>query len=283
MVYLILHHGYKPKYYDPLGDKPKNICTYITADHVARFYGVMMARIWSNNSSIDNMWSVREILDAVPSVKESMPQDAYKDLYRCMHFVDDWEADTDSEWEEYFMDPKVEADDDTATHRTKFSIVEDRYNARWQEIVNFGKWLTMDESRVAGWYKSMITCGPEPKPIRTGATLHTLCVTHGPLATFKLHARVYGGAKDDDLDGIHDHTSNLQKWVNLYDRILKPFKGMGRCVTMDSAYMSDIMAQIGHYEWKLNMVGTSQVNRTGANAKATVDAMKKTMKGTHYM
>ena len=131
MVYLILHHDYKPKYYDPMGDKPKNICKYITANHVARFYGVMMARIWSNNSSIDNMWSVREILDAVPSVKEAMPQDAYKDLYRCMHFVDDWEADTHSEWEEYFMDPKVEADDGTATHRTKFSIVKDGWNSQW--------------------------------------------------------------------------------------------------------------------------------------------------------
>ena len=101
----------------------------------------------------------------------------------------------------------------------------------------------------------MITCGPEPKPIRTGATLHTLCITHGPLVTFKLHDRVYGGAKDDDLDGIHDHTLNLQKWVNLYDLILKPFKGKGRCVTMDSAYMSDIMAQIGRYEWLMNMGG----------------------------
>ena len=48
-----------------------------------------------------------------------------------------------------------------------------------------------------------------------------------------------------------------------------------------SAYMSDIMAQIGRYEWEINMVGTSQVNRTGADTKATVDAMKKTMKGTH--
>ena len=46
-------------------------------------------------------------------------------------------------------------------------------------------------------------------------------------------------------------------------------------------YMSDIMAQIGCFEWEINMVGTSQVNRTGANAKATVDAMKKTKKGTH--
>ena len=281
MAYLCVYHGFKPKYYDPMGDGKKEEFKYITADHVARFYGVMMARIWSNNSSIETMWSVREILDAVPSVKEAMPQDAYKDLYRCMHFVDDWEGDADTEWEEYFMDPKVEHDGSTAAHRTKFSMVEDGWNSRWQEIVNFGKWLTMDESRVAGWYKSMMTCGPEPKPIRTGATLHTLCVTHGPLATFKLHARVYGGAKDDDLDGIHTHTTNLQKWVNLYDLILKPFKGKGRCVTMDSAYMSDIMAQIGRYEWKLNMVGTAQVNRTGADAKATVDFMKAKRKGTH--
>ena len=116
MAYLVYHHGYKPKYYDPAGDKKKNEFKYITADHVARFYGVMMARIWSNNTSIDKMWSVREIFDAVPSVKESMPQDAYKDLYCCMHFVDDWGADTNSKWEEYFMDLKVEDDGDTSTH-----------------------------------------------------------------------------------------------------------------------------------------------------------------------
>jgi hypothetical protein len=42
-----------------------------------------------------------------------------------------------------------------------------------------GKWVTVDESRVAGWYHSCITIGPEPKPIRTGATIHSLCVTHG--------------------------------------------------------------------------------------------------------
>ena len=125
MAYLVMHHDFKPQYYDPMGDKKKNEYKYITADHVARFYGVMIARIWSNNTSIDNMWSVREILDAVPPVKESMPQDAYKDIYRCMHFVDDWEVDSDSEWDEYFMDPKVGGVGSTATHRTKFSIVKD--------------------------------------------------------------------------------------------------------------------------------------------------------------
>ena len=62
------------------------------------------------------MWSVRKILGSVPSMKESMPQDAYKDLYCCMHFVDDWGADLDSKWDEYFTDLKVEADDETANH-----------------------------------------------------------------------------------------------------------------------------------------------------------------------
>ena len=151
MAYLCVHHGFKPKYYDSMGDGKKEEFKYITADHVEQFYGVMMARIWSNNSSIETMWSVREILDAVPCVKELMPQDAYKDLYCCMHFVDDWEADSDSEWEEYFMDPKVGGVGSTAAHQTKFSMVEDGWNSRWQKIVNLGKWLTMDESRVTGW------------------------------------------------------------------------------------------------------------------------------------
>ena len=94
MTCLIPHHDFKPKYYDPVGDSTKDNCKYITGDH---FYGVTMARILSNNTSIDNMWLVRKILDSVPSMKESMPQDAYKELYYCMHFVDDWEADSDSE------------------------------------------------------------------------------------------------------------------------------------------------------------------------------------------
>ena len=54
-------------------------------------------------------------------------------------------------------------------------------------------------------------------------------------------------------------------------------------MTMDSAYMSDIMAKIGRFEWKMNMVGTAQaqVNQTGADAKATVDGMNAKLKGTH--
>jgi hypothetical protein len=56
--------------------------------------------------------------------------------------------------------------------------------------------------------------------------------------------------------------------------LLNDFKGKGHCITMDSAYMGDIMAQIGRDKWKLNMVGTSQSNQTGANMKDIVEKMK---------
>lgn len=44
-------------------------------------------------------------------------------------------------------------------------------------------------------------------------------------------------------------------------------------MTMDSWYISDIMAHIGRYKWRMNMVGTSQVSWIEANTKATIDAM----------
>ena len=55
-----------------------------------------------------------------------------------------------------------------------------------------------------------MTIGPEPKPIRTGMTLH-LCVTKGPLRTYKLFVRVYGGKSDEDLNTKHNNTATLQK------------------------------------------------------------------------
>jgi len=44
---------------------------------------------------------------------------------------------------------------------------------------------------------------------------------------------------------------------------------------MDSAYMGDIMAQIGREVWGMNMVGMVQCNRSGApDTKATTTKMK---------
>ena len=85
---------------------------------------------------------------------------------------------------------------------------------------------------------------------------------------------MYRGKTNEDLNVTHCNTANTQKWVNLFDELLKKFKGDGHCVTMDSAYMGDIMAHIGWEEWLINMVGMLQLNLTGANVKDVKEAMK---------
>ena len=57
--------------------------------------------------------------------------------------------------------------------------------------------------------------------------------------------------------------------------MLDNFKGKGHCVTMDSAYMGDIMALIGSHDWKINMLGAAQENRTGADTAKKKKGMKK--------
>jgi hypothetical protein len=269
MIHIMRTKSFKPRFYNPGNGK------VITAGHVARFFGCHMGRMLRGFPSMMDTWSTRESLDAVGAVKDSMPQDAYREMHRCMHFSDDWEdADGDSDWESLYSDQRFGPSRDVAKHRQKFEHIEDAFNKRWKECVHFGKWLTMDESRVAGWYHSNITVGPEPKPICTGATIHSMCITHGPLRSYKVHCRVYGGSSDEGLNTKHVNTVTLQKWVNLLSTLLEEFKGVGHCVTMDSAYMGDIMALIGRLEWKINMVGTSQSDRTGADvADARADMM----------
>ncbi len=88
---------------------------------------------------------------------------------------------------------------------------------------------------------------------------------------------MFGGVTDGDLDKTNDNTITTQKWVNLLSLMLDSFKNNGHCVTMDSAYMGNIMVMIGHNVWRINMVGTAQANRTGAN----VDCTKSMKKGTY--
>ena len=56
--------------------------------------------------------------------------------------------------------------------------------------------------------------------------------------------------------------------------MLNAFKNVGHHVMMDLAYMGDIMAQIGRYEWLIIMIGTAQENWTGAAVKEEVAKMK---------
>ena len=57
--------------------------------------------------------------------------------------------------------------------------------------------------------------------------------------------------------------------------MLDNFKGKDHCVTMDSAYRGDIMALIERHNWKINMLGIAQENRTGADTAEKKKGMKK--------
>lgn len=90
---------YKPRHYNPKPDpsNPKDVKEVITADHVARFFGCHMGRMLKGFPSIDETWSTRDSLFSIAPVVESMTQDQYIDIHRCMHFSDDFEA-VDAEW-----------------------------------------------------------------------------------------------------------------------------------------------------------------------------------------
>ena len=102
--------------------------------------------------------------------------------------------------------------------------------------------MTADKIRIAGWYHSPLTSGPEPNPIFTSATFHTLCITDGPLVIYKLFARACGGKSDSSLDHMNDNTITKQKCINLCDIMIDSFKGARQCVKMDLAYMGNVMA-----------------------------------------
>ena len=90
-----------------------------------------------------------------------------------------------------------------------------------------------------------------------------------PLATYKLHCQTFGVKMDDGWGPlILFSTVMTQKCVNLMSVLLDDCKGHGHCITMDSAYMGDIMAQMATTSGKsiwlrwCNQVGWEQMWRT---------------------
>jgi hypothetical protein len=123
MLYIIRHKDFRPKHYKP------NLGHTIQSHHVARFYGIHMARMIQGFPSIEDTWNTRESLKHVAAAVESMTKDAYTDMYPCMHFSDDWETAEDSSdeiyWEELYPDPKYEPSPEVERHRRKFEHIED--------------------------------------------------------------------------------------------------------------------------------------------------------------
>jgi hypothetical protein len=108
MTYLMVQRNievqrnWKPRYYKP--DEGLIILT----DHIARFYGCQLARSNDGFPSIDDSWSTRDPLDleAIGPAKECMPRDAFRDMYRCMHFNDDFDEESPDEWSDVYFDKK---------------------------------------------------------------------------------------------------------------------------------------------------------------------------------
>jgi hypothetical protein len=269
MAHSIISKGWTSYYYCPADEK------VVVADDIACFFGCQIAQSLRGNPSINRTWSTREPLDVIGRCMESMPKNAFRNICHCLHFNNDW--DKDNKWGKVYADKKRCSPENMAHHCQMFSVFEDGFNLWWKECLIFGRWFTFDESCATGWYHIPIMQGPDPKPICTGATIHSLAITHSNLVLYKVHICVFGGATDGDLSKPNENTITTQKWVNLLLLMLNDFNNNGHCVTMDSAYMGNIMATIGRDMWRINMVGTAQANRTSAN----IDCTKSMKKGTY--
>jgi hypothetical protein len=104
----IVENGWTPEYYT--GDQ------VITTDHVTRFYGACLAKMFMGNRSIDHIFCTREIFNAVPSIQASLTKNAVEDLTSCLHYSDDWELMGDGIWSDTYDDLRVIADPFTAMH-----------------------------------------------------------------------------------------------------------------------------------------------------------------------
>ena len=79
---------------------------------------------------MDNIWGSIHC-QYVRSKKLVQSRDYLQDLYRLLHFVDDWELDEGKEWDTIYDHPKEEVKEGTATDQTKHGLFEDAYMKRW--------------------------------------------------------------------------------------------------------------------------------------------------------
>ena len=77
MLYLINHHGLKPRYYCPQDPvSPSSILPHPACG----LYSIEKANMFCGKRSIRAMHSTTEYIDVVGLVKESMPQGTLQDL-----------------------------------------------------------------------------------------------------------------------------------------------------------------------------------------------------------
>ena len=101
--------------------------------------------------------------------------DTFLDISRCLYFANNWEEADNVEWNDIYLDKKFKSPV-SAKHCSKFGVVKDANNKSWNEHIILGEHVTYDKSRVTNWYPGPFTKSLELKPIRTSATIHSMCV-----------------------------------------------------------------------------------------------------------
>ena len=128
---------------------------------------VYSTRSWFvHTQHTDGQWYVQEL-------------STVSNIIGLIHFFDNWDIEDDENWNNMFDYPRYDNNDndDTTAPYSLCQVQIDRRctpRQRWQQCVKFGRWIATDESRVAGWYHSACTIGPNAKPIQMGATLHSI-------------------------------------------------------------------------------------------------------------
>jgi hypothetical protein len=107
----VVEEGYKPRYYT----EGKAITQVIM---LLGSMVLVLVKCLLGGRSIDQIFSTREIFDAVPSIQAAMTKGALEDLTTCLHYSDDWDPKENGVWDDIYADPKV-VDEGTAPHRLK--------------------------------------------------------------------------------------------------------------------------------------------------------------------
>ena len=99
-----------PQFFHPILNNGVDECKKIDIElhHVKRLYGVMMARMLQDDTSVvKDIYSTMSWFNHNAPAVDSMPRDCLQDLTRLLHFVDDWELDeNDFKWNEVFDFPQ---------------------------------------------------------------------------------------------------------------------------------------------------------------------------------
>ena len=210
MTCLILNYGFKPKYYNPMGSKKEDFkYINILGNCIAKFFGVTMSMIWSTDIPLPTCGL---------SVKYWMLSLLWRNRYQKTHtkvcigvctllmigrwtWIVSWiNTLLTQRWKVWIQQQHIGlslllSKTDSIVGGTKLFTLENDW--QWMRFV---LWAGIKNDDMWTWTKAY--------PYRSNATY--FCVTMGPLATFKLYALMYGSAKDDNFDGVHDNTLNLQ-------------------------------------------------------------------------